>query len=150
MVSRKTTNRTDTIDITHDVNAAYDEVFHLLLEQEDYLTSGDNSRPLQSLPAIERLFVINQEMRITARLGAALAWLLMVRAVTDGDADASDVTALDHVDPFDLATCCLDTKAHRDHRLPDRLRDLLSQSHDIYLKIIEMDGQVRGATQTAH
>lgn len=151
MPRQKKPKPTDTLDISKvcDVDTAYEKVFELLLEQEDYLTSGDNSRPLTMLPAAERLYVINQEMRIAARLGAALAWLLMARAMAEGDVESSPTT-LDVVDPFDLAGCCLDTRAHRDTRLPSRLQDLLGQSHQIYLKIVEMDGQVRGALQASH
>ncbi len=131
------------------VEQTYDEVCFLLLESEDYLTSGPNSRPTRGLAANDRLFMINQEMRITARLGAALAWLMMARAIGSGEV-LDRTTALDDVDPFELADCCLDVQAHRDTRLPNRLRDLLRQSHQLYLRVVEMDGLFRARAQAVH
>ena len=129
------------------VEAEYGRVYDLLVESEGYLAR--RPRLATAVPAEDRSFVVRQEMRITTRLAAAMAWLMMARAVTAGEIpDHPD--ALEEVDPFDLATCCLDTQDHQDDRLPKRLRDLLRRSYLAYIKIVEMDSQVRGQSQTLH
>lgn len=129
------------------VEDEYGRVFDLLVESKGYLAR--HPRPAAAVPAEDRTFVIRQEMRITARLAAAMAWLMMARAVFAGEVQG-DATALDIVDPFDLAGCCLDTQGHQDDRLPGRLRDLLKRSYLAYVKIVEMDSKVRGQLQVVH
>ncbi|MEK9671798.1 MAG: DUF1465 family protein [Rhodospirillaceae bacterium] len=142
---------TRTVDgaMVQSVDAAYGGVYRLLVDSEDYLSGGNNSRPLHGLTPHEWMLVISQEMRITARLGSVLAWLMMVRTIDAGEVE--DVRrSLGRVDPFDTAQCCMDTAAHRDRRLPDRLRDLLKESHRVYLKVVEMDVTLCAAFSPGH
>lgn len=129
------------------IEAEYGRVFELLVESEGYMAR--RPRPAAAVPAEHRTMVIRQEMRITARLAAAMAWLMMARAMTVGEVP-ENTELLGDVDPFDLAPCCLDTQGHQDDRLPRRLRDLLRRSYQAYVKIVEMDSQVRGHGQPVH
>lgn len=120
---------------SHMVNAAYRAVFDLMLESENYLVSDLRSEAVD-LPPTDRIFVIRQEMRITARLASAMAWLMSRKAAASGEIGPQD--AVYHQDPFEEAACCLDTACHDDDRLPDRARDLLEQSYRLYVQVVEM------------
>lgn len=135
------------------VDEAYDAVLALLVESESYLSKNLTERvdppTINGLAVHDRAFVISQKMRITTRLSSAMAWLLMRRAVEAGEI-AEDAPLAEAVDPFDNASCCLDTDAHADGRLSRKLRELLDRSYRLYVRVVEMDTAMRGDPALAH
>ena len=123
------------------IHATYQETLTLLSESETRIKDR-RQKPCRMVAASDRVFVIQHEMRITARLASAMAWLMMQRAVEEGEVAHDDQIVVD-LDPFDEANCCLEQRAEDDHRLCEGLKDLLQRSYDVYCRVIAMDTALR-------
>lgn len=131
----------DAPSIQH-IEAAYSETLDLLNESEAYILDR-RERQKGHVNARDRVFIIRQEMRITTRLASAMAWLMMRRAVETGEVAAHD-DLVDRCDPFHEAACCLGVDGMDDHRVCDKLSELLKKSYAMYARVIEMDTAFRG------
>ncbi len=126
--------------------AAYDETMDLLNASRTYLDAWRKKR-FSGAKSTDRIFMVSQEMLITARLASAMAWLMTRRALDIGEIPADDCL-VDAVDPFDDAHACLGEDGYDDDRLTDRHRELLSRSHTLYCRVIAMDVALRGQHMT--
>ena len=78
-----------------------------------------------------------ESMRVTTRLMQAASWLLVQRAVRDGDMERSDALH----DRYRLGSreICLGTCAEDTAQLPAQLSDLLGRSDKLYRRIARLD-----------
>ncbi|HEX2591765.1 MAG TPA: DUF1465 family protein [Rhizomicrobium sp.] len=98
--------------------------------------SRDLSRKVATLYA-------GESMRVTTRLMQAASWLLVQRAVHEGDMDAGDAAG----DRYRLGSkeICLAGRTDGVDLLPTKLQELLEQSDNLYRRIARLDDVLFGA-----
>ncbi|HEY0107253.1 MAG TPA: DUF1465 family protein, partial [Rhizomicrobium sp.] len=101
----------------------FDEGMSLVEETARYL-DGRGRQESRDLPRKAALLYAGESMRVTTRLMQAASWLLVQRAVHDGDMDADD--ARDERYRLGSKEICLGGGADGIYLLPDTLRDLLA------------------------
>ncbi|HUX78446.1 MAG TPA: DUF1465 family protein [Alphaproteobacteria bacterium] len=82
-----------------------------------------------------------EAMRVTVRMTQIIAWLMLQRAVLEGEISRNEVL---------LEECrvlrgehCLEDDSEMDEDLPPRLRELLKESRELYVRILRLDENAR-------
>lgn len=117
----------------------YDETLDLIVEARDYMVhmrpnGRSNSPPTQDLRAS------CEALRVTSRLTQVMAWLMIQRAVCDGEITASE--ACEERNRLSGHAVCLDATANNDNMLPPGLRSLLQRSLHLYQRISRLEEMV--------
>lgn len=114
----------------------FDEGMSLVEETARYL-DGPGREEQRHLPRKTAMLYAGESMRVTTRLMQAASWLLVQRAVHDGDMDAEDASS----DRYRLGSkeICFGGSADGIELLPLTLRDLLSRSDNLYRRIARLD-----------
>lgn len=114
----------------------FDEGMALVEETARYL-DGRGREEARALPRKAAMLYAGESMRVTTRLMQAASWLLVQRAVRDGDMDAETALA----DRYRLGSkeICLGVCAEGTEMLPVALRDLLARSDSLYRRIARLD-----------
>ncbi len=113
----------------------FDEGMSLVEETAKYL-DGRGRQESRDLPRKAALLYAGESMRVTTRLMQAASWLLVQRAVHDGDMAAEDA----HSERYRLGSkeICLGG-GDGVELLPAKLRDLLARSDNLYRRIARLD-----------
>jgi regulator of CtrA degradation len=125
----------------------FDEGMALVEETARYL-DGKGREESRDLPRKAAMLYSSESMRVTTRLMQAASWLLVQRAVHDGDMEADAASS----ERYRLGSkeLCLGASAEGTEMLPIALRDLLTRSDNLYRRIARLDdvlfGQVRRAS----
>ena len=118
----------------------YDEALRLVEEARNYFVERE---PIErrALAPPERLKLSTETMRMTARLTQIMAWLLLQRAVHEGEISRDDALC----DPVALAgvEVCMGRREEDWEGLPQRLVSLLDKSHRLYLRVARLDELAR-------
>jgi regulator of CtrA degradation len=137
---------TDETDIASFTDSAmfdrtFDEGMALVEETARYL-DGKGREEARSLPRKASMLYAGESMRVTTRLMQAASWLLVQRAVRDGDMARSDALH----DRYRLGSreICLGVCAEETDSLPVQLRDLLDRSENLYRRIARLDDVLFG------
>ena len=109
-----------------------------------------NSR---ALPRKIALVYAGESMRVTTRLMQAASWLLIQRAVHEGDMTAEDAAS----DRYRLGAreICLGKRDDGVEQLPKKLVELLERSDSLYRRVARLDdvlfrqGEARGRREDA-
>jgi regulator of CtrA degradation len=118
------------------VRKAYDETMTLMVEARNYLTYCD---PTASDDTVWGLRRSCEAMRVTARLTNVMAWLMMQRAIEDGEIDEQDAFG-DEAWLGDHETCL----GIGDYgQMPAGLQSLLCRSRSLYRRISRIEAQMR-------
>jgi regulator of CtrA degradation len=119
----------------------FDEGMALVEETARYL-DGKGREESRGLPRKAAMLYAGESMRVTTRLMQAASWLLVQRAVHDGDMDAD----LASQDRYRLGSkeICLGRSADAVESLPAALRDLLERSDNLYRRIARLDDVLFG------
>jgi len=114
----------------------FDEGMALVEETARYL-DGKGREEARILPRKVAMLYAGESMRVTTRLMQAASWLLVQRAVHDGDMEADAASN----DRYRLGSkeICLGAAAEGTENLPASLRDLLSRSDNLYRRIARLD-----------
>ena len=123
----------------------FEEGMSLVEETAKYL-DGRGREESRELPRRIAMLYAGESMRVTTRLMQAASWLLVQRAVHDGDMDASDAAG----DRYRLGSkdICLGGGVDGTDELPAKLQDLLKRSDSIYRRIARLDDVMfRGGAQ---
>lgn len=114
----------------------FDEGMALVEETAKYL-DGRGRQESRDLPRKAALLYAGESMRVTTRLMQAASWLLVQRAVQEGDMEASDA----HSDRYRLGSkeICLGGANEGVDMLPGTLQDLLERSDNLYRRIARLD-----------
>jgi regulator of CtrA degradation len=114
----------------------FDEGMSLVEETARYL-DGPGREEQRSLPRKAAMLYAGESMRVTTRLMQAASWLLVQRAVHDGDMDIEDASS----DRYRLGSkeICFGGNAEGVELLPAMLRDLLARSENLYRRIARLD-----------
>ena len=132
---------TDEADIASFTDSAmfdrtFDEGMALVEETARYL-DGKGREEARALPRKAAMLYAGESMRVTTRLMQAASWLLVQRAVRDGDMARADALH----DRYRLGSreICLGICAEDTGPLPGQLRDLLNRSENLYRRIARLD-----------
>jgi len=124
----------------------YDETMSLLVASRDYLA---NAQPAEAagLKPLDRLRVNCEAMRLTTRLTQIMAWLLAQRAVFEGEMPRAQAAG----DEFRLTadSICMAELDAAMTVVPNRLRELLSESRRLYVRVARLDEMNRKAVGNA-
>jgi regulator of CtrA degradation len=117
----------------------YDEALDLMVEARNYMTYVER-RERQRAGVIGGLRMSCEAMRVTSRLTQVMAWLMMQRAVVEGEISADQ--ALDDANRLSGTEVCLDETHNKDEELPRGLRSLLERSLRLYVRIAHLEEQM--------
>lgn len=114
----------------------FEEGMSLVEETARYL-DGRGRQEARDLPRKIAMLYAGESMRVTTRLMQAASWLLVQRAVHDGDMDAEDAAG----DRYRLGSkeICLGGSGEGVELLPETLIDLLGRSDNLYRRIARLD-----------
>jgi regulator of CtrA degradation len=114
----------------------FDEGMALVEETARYL-DGKGREEARILPRKAAMLYAGESMRVTTRLMQAASWLLVQRAVRDGDMERADAMN----DRYRLGSreICLGACAEDTAMLPVELTDLLARSDSLYRRIARLD-----------
>jgi regulator of CtrA degradation len=121
----------------------FEEGMSLVEETARYL-DGRGRQESKDLPRKIAMLYAGESMRVTTRLMQAASWLLVQRAVHDGDMDAKDAAG----ERYRLGSreICLGGSSEGVDQLPLMLQDLLGRSDNLYRRIARLDDVLfRGA-----
>src|ERR1700685_4407285 len=114
----------------------FDEGIALVEETARYLDGGGREES-RGLPRKAAMLYAGESMRVTTRLMQAASWLLVQRAVRDGDMERDD--ALNDRYRLGSREICLGACAEDTAPLPGALIDLLGRSDSLYRRIARLD-----------
>jgi regulator of CtrA degradation len=119
----------------------FDEGMSLVEETARYL-DGRGRQESRDLSRKVALLYAGESMRVTTRLMQAASWLLIQRAVQDGEMRAEDAAC----DRYRLGSkeICLGGHAENVEELPGKLQDLLCRSDHLYRRIARLDEALFG------
>ena len=114
----------------------FEEGMALVEETARYL-DGRGRVESRELPRKIAMLYAGESMRVTTRLMQAASWLLVQRAVHDGDMEAKDAAA----DRYRLGSreICLGGGGDGIDQLPVMLQNLLWRSDNLYRRIARLD-----------
>jgi len=121
----------------------YQEGMRLVKESSAYL-DGPGRDVAKTLPREVSLAYAGESMRLTTRLMQVAAWLLVRKAVEEGDMSEKEALA----DKYRLATKEI-SRAPRlpgAQKLPFRLLDLIARSERLYARVERLDHELRNQT----
>ncbi|HWA69719.1 MAG TPA: DUF1465 family protein [Rhizomicrobium sp.] len=124
----------------------FDEGMALVEETARYL-DGKGREEARALPRKAAMLYAGESMRVTTRLMQAASWLLVQRAVRDGDMERDDAMN----DRYRLGSreICLGVCAEDTGGLPAELNDLLGRSDSLYRRIARLDDLLFGEGEPA-
>jgi regulator of CtrA degradation len=117
----------------------YQEALNLTREARDYI-AGNLGKDRGSESADVRLASSCEEMRLTARMTQIMAWLLLQRAIHEGEVPRSE--ALKAENRLSGQETCLGDPPIADVELPPRLNDLMARSRALYERIQRLDAML--------
>ena len=120
----------------------FDEGMSLVEETARYL-DGRGRDEARELPRKTALLYAGESMRVTTRLMQAASWLLIQRAVHEGEMRAEDAAR----ERYRLGSkeICLGGREEGIDALPKTLQDLLTRSDNLYRRIARLDDILFGA-----
>jgi regulator of CtrA degradation len=114
----------------------FEEGMSLVEETAKYL-DGRGRQESRDLPRKAALLYAGESMRVTTRLMQAASWLLVQRAVHEGDMEPED--ARNERYRLGSKDICLGGGADGVELLPTTLQDLLARSDNLYRRIARLD-----------
>ena len=120
--------------------AMFDRTFEegmALVEETARYLDGPGRAEARALSRKGAILYAGESMRVTTRMMQAASWLLVQRAVRDGDMEKSDAMN----DRYRLGSreICLGAATEDTDALPTELNDLLVRSDNLYRRIARLD-----------
>lgn len=117
-------------------NRTFDEGMALVEEAARYL-DGRGKEEARNLPRKTAMLYASESLRVTTRLMQAASWLLVQRAVHEGDMPLTDATD----DRYRLGSkeICFGGRTDEIGGLPRALQDLLARSDSLYRRIARLE-----------
>ena len=117
-----------------------------LVEETARYLDGKGRQESRDLPRKAAMLYAGESMRVTTRLMQAASWLLVQRAVHEGDMRAEDAAG----DRYRLGSkeICFGDTSDGVELLPQTLQDLLARSDTLYRQISRLDDVLFGKGKT--
>ncbi|TDR89001.1 DUF1465 family protein [Enterovirga rhinocerotis] len=109
-----------------------------LVESTACYLDGDGRAESNALPRAAALAYASESMRLTTRLMQIASWLLVQRAVVEGE--ISPAQALRERERVKLVPQDRGLAEDQFAALPERLRDLIAQSLRMHARVLHLDG----------
>lgn len=145
MVKQSQSPPTPLTDLSFTDGKVFEKVFvdgMALVEETASYLDGPGRKLSSSLPREASLTYAAWSMELTTRLMQAASWLVMQKAVKDGDMRSEDAMhskyRIAREDP------ALDAKAQRGRGLPDIFLDLVERSENLFERICRLDAAIYG------
>jgi regulator of CtrA degradation len=127
-------------------SAMFDRTFNegmALVEETARYLDGRGRQESRDLPRKAAMLYAGESMRVTTRLMQAASWLLVQRAVHEGEMSPEDARG----DRYRLGSkeICFGGREEGVELLPPTLRDLLERSDNLYRRIARLDDELFGA-----
>jgi regulator of CtrA degradation len=122
----------------------FDEGMALVEETARYL-DGKGREESRGLPRKTAILYAGESMRVTTRLMQAASWLLVQRAVRDGDMERAD--AMSERYRLGSREICLGKCAEDVAPLPEQLKDMLERSDHLYRRLARLDDILFGEAE---
>lgn len=145
MAKSTQTPTTDTIDVSFTEGKVFEKVFvegMALVEETAAYLDGPGRKLSSTLPREASLTYAAWSMELTTRLMQAASWLVMQKAVRDGEMGAADATQTKYRISRDEPA--LDASAQRGRGLPDVFLDLVDRSEALFERICRLDAAIYG------
>jgi regulator of CtrA degradation len=113
-----------------------------LVEQTAAYLDGDGRAASAALPREVALSYATESMRLTTRLMQIASWLLVQRAVAEGEMTAEQARAEN--DKVRIPEQIMSAVQMETERLPQGLRDLIEHSFRLQARIRHLEGQMSG------
>lgn len=120
-------------------NRTYDEALDLTIEARDYVAESLNA-DRENAAFGERGYFDCEALRMTTRLALVMAWLMVQRAVHEGEIGMDE--AREEERRLGGRDVCFDNDAEIVDLLPPRFRDLMERSLKLYQRIARLDEMV--------
>ena len=122
----------------------FDEGMALVEETARYL-DGKGREEARTLPRKAAMLYAGESMRVTTRLMQAASWLLIQRAVQEGDMSSEDAAS----DRYRLGAreICMGKREEGVDSLPQKLIELLERSESLYRRIARLDDVLFGSAE---
>jgi regulator of CtrA degradation len=114
----------------------FDEALDLIIEARNYMAHV-SPRERRHASTTGTLYYSCEAFRLTSRLTQVMAWLMMQRAVQEGEVTQDE--ALCESNRLSGHDICLDAASIEDPRLPAALRSLLARSLSLYLRVSRLE-----------
>jgi regulator of CtrA degradation len=126
-------------------NRTFDEGMSLVEEAARYF-DGRGREEARALPGQIAMLYSSESLRVTTRLMQAASWLLVQRAVHEGDMAAEEAAA----ERYRLGSkeICLGNRGEDVLALPQMLQILLTRSESLYRRVARLEEVLRGARKT--
>lgn len=129
-------------------SAMFDRTFNegmALVEETARYLDGRGRLESRDLPRKAAMLYAGESMRVTTRLMQAASWLLVQRAVHEGEMSPDDAKG----DRYRLGSkeICFGGREEGVELLPATLRDLLERSDNLYRRIARLDDELFGALE---
>ena len=108
-----------------------------LVEEAAAYLDGPGRNEAKALPRMEALAYASESMRLTTRLMQLASWLLLQRAVNEGEMSQTQAATEKH--KVKLSNQDMAPAPEAFHRLPARLRDLVAHSMRLQARIVHLD-----------
>jgi regulator of CtrA degradation len=108
----------------------------LMVEARNYLAYSER-RERERVGGMAGLRMSCEAMRVTSRLTQVMAWLMMQRAVHEGEVNVED--SLREECRLSGADVCLDETFSGDETLPNPLRSLMDRSYRLYVRVARLE-----------
>ena len=122
-------------------DSTFDEALALTRQARDYLAYQEKA-DLANLSPVGRMAASCESMRMTARMTQVIAWLLVQKAVHAGELTREEAAGA----KYRLAGqgICEDVEPLAAEPLPERLCELLANSHQMYQRVARLDAMLDG------
>ncbi len=117
----------------------YSEGMALIEDTARYL-DGDGRKRSRDLDQSTALLYSTESMRLTTRLMQLASWLLIRRAVTEGEMAPEE--AFDKKNKIKLRPTQAPPKSAAWQGLPDRLKELIEASHRLHARVLKLDAML--------
>src|ERR1700712_77590 len=117
----------------------YSEGMALVEETAGYL-DGNGRAASKVLPRMASVLYAAESMRLTTRLMQMASWLLLQRAVNNGEMTKTQAACEKH--KVKLSSQDVASAPEAFARLPEKLRELVAQSLRLQARIIHLDGLI--------
>lgn len=123
------------------IDRTFDEALELLEEVRSYILYEERADRMH-LPPAARVKQSLEATRMTARLTNVMAWLLLQKAAAAGEIDEAE--RLKAENRLGGREACMTDEGAEDGELPDRMRELLSKSQRMYVRVARLDDLMYG------
>lgn len=126
-------------------NRTFDEGMSLVEEAARYF-DGRGREDARALPGQTAMLYSSESLRVTTRLMQAASWLLVQRAVHEGDMPAEEAAA----ERYRLGSkeICLGGRGEEALALPHTLQTLLTRSENLYRRVARLEAILHGAEKS--